>query len=59
MRGSLSTRHHAVMFRRRRREPLFTREEVNGLLIILMRIDENIARIARAEEEDNGEAPEE
>ena len=41
---------------RRRREPLFTREEVNGLLVILMRIDENIARIARAEEDENGEA---
>ena len=46
------------MFRRRNREPAFTREEVNGLIVILMRIDANIARIAR-EEEGNGEAPEE
>jgi len=47
------------MFRRRRREPPFTREEVNGLIVILMRIDDNIARIARAEEEGNGKAPKE
>jgi len=36
---------------------MLTREEVNGLLVILMRIDANIARIAEAEEEDeDGEA---
>jgi hypothetical protein len=42
------------MLRRRHREPPFTREEVNGLIVILMRIDANIARIALAEEEGNG-----
>jgi len=38
----------------RRREPALTRAEINGLIVILMRIDMNIARIAAAEE-DNGE----
>lgn len=46
------------MLKRRKREPLLTREEVNGLIAIFMRIDENIALIARAEEDGNGEARE-
>ena len=40
----------------RRREPLLTRAEVNGLIVLLMRLEANIARIAQeASGEDDGE----
>jgi len=38
---------------------LFTRDEVNGLILMFMRIEANIARIARAAEDEDGEASEE
>jgi hypothetical protein len=39
----------------RRREPLFTRAEVNGLIALLMRIDANLELLARKAEEDDAE----
>lgn len=34
----------------RRREPLLTRAEINGLIILFMRLEANVARIAREDE---------
>jgi hypothetical protein len=39
----------------RRREPLFTRDEVNGLIALLMRIDANLELLARKAEEGDAE----
>ncbi len=39
----------------RRRERLLTRAEVNGLIVLLMRLEANIAVGARAEGEDDGD----
>jgi hypothetical protein len=47
------------VFRKSLTEPLLSREEVNGLIILLMSIDNGILRIARAVEDDDGEEEEE
>lgn len=43
---------------RRRTEPLVTRKELDGLIAMVMRIDENVERILRAVEEDDGKEEE-
>ena len=43
---------------RRHREPLLTRRELDGLIAILMRIDENVERIREAIVDDDGEEAE-
>lgn len=44
------------MFRvRLRRQPVLTRAEMNGLIMLLMSIDANVGRIADAKEEEGGE----
>lgn len=48
-----------VMWRRARREPMFTREEINGLIALLMSIEEGVNRIANAVDDENGREPEE
>jgi hypothetical protein len=40
---------------RRRRPPALTRAEIDGLIVLLMRIDANVARIADAAEDADGE----
>ena len=55
LRDLTAPRHHGPVLRRS--EPMLTRAELNGLILILMRIDMNIARIAAAEE-GNGEEEE-
>jgi len=57
--GRLATsriaRHHVTMFRMRlRRQPVLTRDEMNGLML-LMSIDANVGRIADEKEEEDGE----
>lgn len=48
--------HHGPVFRQR--EPLLTREEVNGVLLLLMSLEAAVQRIAHevAGEEDGEEA---
>lgn len=41
-----------------KRDVLLTREELDGLIVLLMRIDANVKRIARTLGEENGEARE-
>ena len=58
--GRLATsriaRHHVTMFRMRlRRQPVLTRAEMNGLIMLLMSIDANVGRIADEKEEEDGE----
>jgi hypothetical protein len=43
---------------RRHREPLLTRAELDALIAMIMRIDENVDRIRGATVDDNGEAEE-
>jgi hypothetical protein len=44
------------MFRvRLRRQPVLTRAEMNGLIMLLMSIDANVGRIADEKEEEDGE----
>ncbi len=45
------------VFQRRRKEPLLTRSEMNGIIVILMRIDQTTLNILRLAE--NGDAEEE
>ncbi|MFO7572359.1 MAG: hypothetical protein R6W48_07145 [Gaiellaceae bacterium] len=42
----------------RNRDKLLTRDELDGLIVLLMRIDANVQRIARALGEEHGEARE-
>lgn len=42
----------------RRREPTLTKAEVNGLIILFMRLEANVARIARQEDENGGDEEE-
>ncbi len=47
-----------IVLRWHRPKPLLSRAEVDGLLVMLMRIDANIELIAQAAEEDeDGEPP--
>lgn len=39
----------------RRREPLLSREEMNGVILLLMSIDEQLRRLVHAAENGNGE----
>ncbi|MBA2461719.1 MAG: hypothetical protein H0V45_08160 [Actinobacteria bacterium] len=41
---------------RREREPLLTREDMNGIIELLMRLDENVKVIRQIAEGDDGEA---
>ena len=43
----------------RRREPLLEARDVDGIIQLLMRIDENVARIARQVVEEDDDGPEE
>jgi hypothetical protein len=43
---------------RRRPEPFLTRVELDGLIAMIMRIDESVERILRATVEDDGEEEE-
>ncbi len=56
LRGRPTHGHHGAVFKRS--EPLLTREEVNGLLLLLMSLEAAVQRIARevAGEEDGEEA---
>ena len=45
------------VFQRRRKESLLTRSEMNGIIVILMRIDQTTPNILRLAE--NGDAEEE
>jgi hypothetical protein len=40
---------------RRSPEPLLTREEVNGLIEIVMRVDDSVERIRQLLEDDDGQ----
>jgi hypothetical protein len=42
----------------RRREPLLTRAEMNGVILLLMSVDAHLRRIARSAEDGDGEAEE-
>lgn len=54
MRRSASARHHGLVLGRRK--PSLTKEEINGLIAIFMRMEANVARIAfEVAGEDNGE----
>jgi hypothetical protein len=39
----------------RKREPLLTREEMNGVILLLMSIDARLKRLVQAAENGNGE----
>ncbi|MGH3135352.1 MAG: hypothetical protein ACRDPV_02510 [Gaiellaceae bacterium] len=39
----------------RKREPLLSREEMNGVIIVLMSIDAQLRRLVRAAEDGDGE----
>jgi hypothetical protein len=39
----------------RSREPLLSREEMNGVILLLMSIDEHLRRLVRAAENGDGE----
>jgi hypothetical protein len=43
---------------RRRREPLLTRGELDALIAMIMRIDDNVERIRSATVDEDGEAEE-
>jgi hypothetical protein len=51
--------NHDHVFRRPAPEPLLSRTDLDGVIMLLMSIDEGIRRIVRAVEEDDGEEEEE
>jgi hypothetical protein len=57
LRAVNGARHHGVMFSRRAQ--LLTRAEMNGLILLIMSIDEQLRRLVRIVEDENGEAAEE
>jgi hypothetical protein len=56
LRSSTHERHHEAVFRKR--EQLVSREEVNGVILLLMSIDEELRRLVRTAENGYGEARE-
>lgn len=57
LRAQARARHHGIVFWTR--DPVLTRAEMNGVILLLMSIDAHLRRIARAAGDENGEEEEE
>jgi hypothetical protein len=53
LRPTKDARHHGIVLRQR--EPLLSRQEMNGVILLLMSIDSQLRRLVQAAENGNGE----